>query len=168
MTSIKQRLLSFFRHSPRLIAIGYAIWRRFQAKYSIGAVGVVINSEGRVLLVEHALHPKYIWGLPGGWVGRNENPAAAVRRELREELSLDVEIETLLLAETPFKNHLDLIYLCRANSEIGALSYELLSYRWFVPNELPKILDVHRRAIEQAIQLRQHSFPFEASGNYVQ
>lgn len=53
----------------------------------IAAGALFFDEHGRVLLV----HPTYkdTWDLPGGYVERGESPAAACRRELREELGLD-------------------------------------------------------------------------------
>lgn len=51
------------------------------------AAGALFVDEGQVLLV----HPTYkdTWDLPGGYVERGESPAAACRREVREELGID-------------------------------------------------------------------------------
>jgi len=52
-----------------------------------GAKAVLVCG-GEVLLVRHSYGPNR-WELPGGGVRRREEPAAALRRELREELGLD-------------------------------------------------------------------------------
>ena len=65
----------------------------------VGALGVVLDDRGRVLLAEHVFRPRYPWGLPGGWLKRHEHPARGVERELHEETGLDVEVVQLLLAE---------------------------------------------------------------------
>ena len=154
---VRRRILVFLRHFPWLFYIGHRFWRLFQAKYSVGAVGVVFNDEGKVLLVEHAFHAKYAWGLPGGWVDRHEDPAMTVRRELLEELSLDVEVGPILLVETPFRYHLDLAYLCRPLGKVGTLNYELLDYGWFDTENLPKMLSVHHRAVTRALEMTHHT-----------
>src|SRR5208283_1780936 len=57
------------------------------------AAGVVIE-RGRVLLAQRkrGAHLEGAWELPGGKVDPGEDPRAAVRRELAEELGLDVEV----------------------------------------------------------------------------
>jgi 8-oxo-dGTP pyrophosphatase MutT (NUDIX family) len=51
---------------------------------------VLRDAAGRVLLVRHTYGDRRAWELPGGWVGREEDPVAAARREAREELGADV------------------------------------------------------------------------------
>ncbi|GAA4807950.1 NUDIX hydrolase [Actinomycetospora chlora] len=55
----------------------------------VAAGALFVNPTGQVLLV----HPTYkdTWDIPGGYVERGESPAAACRREVLEELSLDRE-----------------------------------------------------------------------------
>ena len=143
------------RRAPRLVYLGARVYRIFQPKYSIGVVGILFNEDGRLLLVEHVFHPKHPWGLPGGWLSKNENPAQTVIRELQEELELEVEIGPVVLAEIAFRGHLDMAYLCSARSTIGNLSSELLAYRWYDPYDLPPVEGFHRRAIARALELQQ-------------
>ncbi len=116
-------------------------------------MGIVFNAEGHVLLVEHVFHPQSPWGPPGGWIGRNENPAEAVRREIQEELELTVGVGLPILTEVTLGRHLDIAYLCYPKSEIGNLSYELLEYRWCDPHNLPTTKKFNRRAIERALEI---------------
>lgn len=53
---------------------------------AFGAAGAVYDAQGRVLLVRHTYMDG--WRLPGGGVGRGEAAAAAVLRELKEEVGL--------------------------------------------------------------------------------
>jgi 8-oxo-dGTP diphosphatase len=150
---LRRRFSGMLRRTPALFSVVYAVYHLFQPKYSVGVVGVVLNEHGQVLLVEHVFHPRHPWGLPGGWMDRNEQPRHAVVRELKEELDLDVEVSRLLLAEVSFRNHMDFAFLCRTSGEIGSLSGELLSYDWFDPTQLPHLVPFHYLAISQALQL---------------
>ncbi|MDT0351119.1 NUDIX hydrolase [Pseudonocardia charpentierae] len=60
----------------------------------VAAGALFFDDQGRVLLV----HPTYkdTWDIPGGYVERGESPAAACRRELREELGIDRETLKLI------------------------------------------------------------------------
>jgi ADP-ribose pyrophosphatase YjhB (NUDIX family) len=150
-----RRLANFLQRAPWLIVIARIFWRLIQPKFSAGAVGVVFNQEGHVLLVEHVFHPYAPWGLPGGWIDRNENPSETVRRELHEELNLTIEVGPVLLVEVDFGNHLDLAYLCFKTGNVGALSRELLDYTWCDPEQLPRLPSFHYRAIQAALKMNQ-------------
>lgn len=150
---LTKRLALMLRRSPWAIAAAHHVYRRFQARYTIGVAGVIFNPRREVLLVEHIFHPQVPWGLPGGWVDRTEGPQNALIREMEEELALSVEIGPTLVAETPYRNHIDIAYLCSTDDKIGSLSYELQSYRWYDTRHLPNLKDFHYKAIDRAIQL---------------
>jgi 8-oxo-dGTP pyrophosphatase MutT (NUDIX family) len=93
-------------------------------RHHIGAVGVIFNDAGQVLMVEHVFRPYHAWGLPGGWVNRGENPAQTIQREVKEELNLTIDIE-------------------QARS-----GYEVLSTRWVDPEQIEwRLLPLQQRAI---------------------
>ena len=71
----------------------------FMPRQHVGVVGVLFNQMGQVLLAEHVFRPLFPWGLPGGWIGRGEDPAKALEREFEEELGLQVMVKQLLLCE---------------------------------------------------------------------
>jgi 8-oxo-dGTP diphosphatase len=137
---------------PILAVIIRKIVRLFQGRYTAGVVGVVINSRGEVLIVEHVFHPDCPWGLPGGWLGWREAPHLAIARELKEETGLIVEVIKPLLVERGYsKTHLDIAFLCIARTEPISLSSELLSYQWIHPNRVPEMLSFHKRSIAAAL-----------------
>jgi len=61
------------------------------------AVGaIVVDSEGRVLLVQRGRPPgEGLWSLPGGRVERGETLRDALTREVREETGLAIEVGPL-------------------------------------------------------------------------
>lgn len=62
------------------------------------AGGVLFHdSDGRILMVEPVYKPT--WDIPGGLANDDESPLAACRREVREEMKLDVEPGRLLVVD---------------------------------------------------------------------
>jgi 8-oxo-dGTP diphosphatase len=68
-----------------------------QARKRVSADALIRDEHGRVMLVDPGYKPG--WDMPGGMAEANEPPAECVRRELREELSLDVTLAGLLVVD---------------------------------------------------------------------
>jgi ADP-ribose pyrophosphatase YjhB (NUDIX family) len=68
-----------------------------QARKRVSADVLLRDEEGRVLLVKPTYKPG--WDLPGGMAEANESPDDAARRELKEELGLDVVLRGLLVVD---------------------------------------------------------------------
>ncbi len=63
----------------------------------IVVAGALIDADGRVLLAQRPTDKDRggLWEFPGGKLNANETPEAALVRELKEELALDVEASCL-------------------------------------------------------------------------
>ena len=61
------------------------------------AVVALIEANERVLLIRRAVNPgRGLWALPGGYMDAGELPDAALRREVREEVGIDITVGELL------------------------------------------------------------------------
>ncbi|WP_331733436.1 NUDIX hydrolase (plasmid) [Embleya sp. NBC_00888] len=68
-----------------------------QARKRVASDALLLDVDGRVLLVDPTYKPD--WDLPGGMAEANETPVDAVRRELAEELGLDIRFNDLLCVD---------------------------------------------------------------------
>jgi ADP-ribose pyrophosphatase YjhB (NUDIX family) len=64
------------------------VWRVFGPR-TVGVRGLVVDGDGRILLVRHT-YGAPAWHLPGGGVKRREGLADALRRELRQEAGVEI------------------------------------------------------------------------------
>src|SRR3954468_15540216 len=64
--------------------------RRVTPSFTVGAMCLIERSDGRVLLIRHLYRRR--WGVPGGLLQRQESATDAARREVFEEVGLDVDL----------------------------------------------------------------------------
>ncbi len=110
-------------------------------------VGALIFRDDCILLVERGKEPlKGYWSLPGGVVEAGETLEQAIRREVREETNLEVEIvRTLEIFERIMRDadgrpeyHYVLIdYLCRSASGDPKPADDAAKVEWVRRDELP-------------------------------
>lgn len=76
--------------------------RRYPAAPMVGTAAVVFDAAGRVLLVRRARPPRAgQWGLPGGLLDLGERLVDGVRREVREECDVEIDVRELVAAFEP-------------------------------------------------------------------
>ncbi len=136
-STTKQRLARWIARPPMpsLLALAAAL---VVPRHRLGALVVMFDEEGRVLLLEHVFHNPNPWGLPGGWLRRGETPGQAAVRELEEETGLKCQLGAVVLISREIRpSHLTVVFNARlAGGELD-LGREILSARWFEPNDLP-------------------------------
>ena len=111
--------------------------RGTQNKFTVSVTAVVLNDEGKILLLDHVLRPQYGWGTPGGFVDNGEQPADAVRREILEETGLELTDLELVWVRT-IVSHIEIIFRARANGEPQAKSREIHAAGWFEIDAMPE------------------------------
>lgn len=110
-------------------------------------VSGLVEKDGKVLLVKEILESKLpYWIVPGGKVEFGESLVDAVKREIKEETNLDVEVVKLL----DFKEHVNLKYdyhtvifffLVKPLNESIKLPGEILDAKFFAKEDI-KSLDL--------------------------
>ncbi|MBE0698906.1 MAG: NUDIX domain-containing protein [Anaerolineaceae bacterium] len=122
-------------------------------KFLIGVAAVVLDENENVLFFKHTYRPEMPWGLPGGWLKKNENPARAVEREICEESGLVVEVlHPLWVTERNHVAGLDIIYLGRPVSGVFRPSVEVSEARYFALKDFPVVYPDTEEIIGMAIE----------------
>jgi|AntRauMinimDraft_4_1070384.scaffolds.fasta_scaffold01022_6 8-oxo-dGTP pyrophosphatase MutT (NUDIX family) len=90
------------------------------------------------------------WELPGGRMGSCESVSECLHREVREETSLSLEIEDILLANSWLndQNHerFAVYYVCETDQRSVSLSKEHADFKWVSPSEAAFILPAPQAA----------------------
>jgi ADP-ribose pyrophosphatase len=116
------------------------------------AVGVVpVADDGRVLLVQQWRHPveRLTWSIPAGAIERNESPADAAARELREEAAHAPAKLTPLYRYHPTIGVADQtfhVFLAQGlqptdGADTDRSNNEIHATRFFTPDEISQLLD---------------------------
>jgi 8-oxo-dGTP diphosphatase len=119
----------------------------------LGAATVVVDDSGRVLLVKHS-YGELNWELPGGGGEAGESAEETARREMREEVG--VELLTMRLAGVYWDPQSDahhFVFQARtAGTPRLADPKEIAELGWFLPDALPRPMsDFTVRRITDAI-----------------
>lgn len=122
---------------------------RANPRFLVGVNGIGIDPEGRVILARHRFGTPE-WRLLGGFIEREESFQEALRREIREETGLDVEVGPILEANTGHRwARIEVVYAYRFVGGRLALTGELREMRPFPLDELPPVRADHRGILER-------------------
>ncbi len=140
VNSWKESVARLVRRQPFRGMMAWGV-RAVVPRQRVGVALVAFNADEEVFLLRHVLHTAIPWGLPGGWLARDEAPACGVARELREETGLSAIIgPAVCVAHEPSPAHIALAYLGWIAPGTMALNAEVLEGRWFAADELPRPL----------------------------
>ena len=135
-----------------------------QTEHPIATVGaLIVNQRGEVLMIR--THKwSHLWGIPGGKIRRGETCESALRREIREETSLEISaIEFVMVQdciEPPeFERSAHFLLMnyvarCTAAIPVVKLNDEAEEFQWLPPQpalNLP-LNQPTRILIEEAIR----------------
>lgn len=141
IAATQRALLRVWRRIPRLMRRW--IVRVIAPSFTVGAACVIERDDGRILLVR--LVYRNGWGLPGGLIKRREDVAVCARREVAEEIGLDVELvsEPAVVVDGP-PQRVDVVFRARPAAGVdpdsaGPVSAEIREVRWCAADELPTL-----------------------------
>ena len=137
------------RLDPLIRRVLYGYWR-FARGLTLGVRAVVLDSQGRVFLVQHS----YVagWHLPGGGVEAGETIRAALARELMEEGNIALGAEPALFGvyfnrRASRRDHVAVFVVRDFRQDTPPVpNYEIVAHGFFSPDALPPETSAATRA----------------------
>ncbi len=120
-------------------------------------VQLIAIADGKVLLQKRNLDPeKGAWALVAGYLSWGETIEEAMKRELYEEMGLEVENLSLVAVHSDptrdkdGRQNIAIVFSGEVNGELNIDSHEVKEVAWFNLNELPEVIAFdHRKMIEE-------------------
>jgi ADP-ribose pyrophosphatase YjhB (NUDIX family) len=138
---VQRLLLHVWRRVPSIVRRW--IVRTAAPSFTVGGACVVERDDGSILLVR--LVYREGWGLPGGLIKRGEEVDDCARREVAEEVGLEVELTSapaVVVDSRP--QRVDVVFRARPGPGIdpdsaAPRSVEIREVGWFAPDDLPRL-----------------------------
>ena len=140
--ALQRVAFTLFGRLPRRVRV--RLVRTIAPSFTVGSICVIERTDGRIALIQQRYRKR--WGLPGGLLARGESPDAAARREVREEIGIEVDLvgEPVVVVESDVRR-VDVVFRAVAVAEDPGLddlvptSAEIRSVGWFAPDRLPEL-----------------------------
>jgi 8-oxo-dGTP diphosphatase len=133
--------LQVFRRLP--VRARRRVVRTVAPGFTVGAICLIERPDGALLLVRQTYRNG--WGIPGGLLKRGESPEDAARREVAEEVELDIELvgEPAVVVDEGARR-VDIIFRARPAAGVDAAdarprSPEIAEAGWFPADRLPEL-----------------------------
>lgn len=139
MRSILKRIIKYFRP---------IYWPFVKAYFLIFSpetrgVRIILTHQGEVLFIKNTYGLKY--NFPGGGLGKNEDPELGIRREVKEELGIDLKDIVYLDSVIPDikyeyrKNTISIFTAELENKNISINSLEVADAQWLPKGKQPPL-----------------------------
>ena len=106
---------------------------------------LLANQDGEFLVLQRpssSIRNPSKWDFPGGKMTLEKPYLLELRREVKEETGLDIEVERIIgITETllPLQKVITLIFRGRASSKDIKLSDEHTTFKWIIPDQMDSL-----------------------------
>ena len=130
----------------------YVLWF-FHSKFIVGVSGVVLNDKKEILLLRHRFWKKGSWGLPSGYAIKSEKLEDSLKREVKEETNLDIEVMRVVRMVSGYKLRIEVSFFARLlGGDMMLDDKEVLEAKFFSLTSLPDtVLESHKEIIKLAL-----------------
>ena len=129
----------------------------------IASVKALIKNQDRFLFLKEQLHKGEIWDLPGGKIEYGESPLEALKREVKEELGIDIKIGRPVgtwwfISKNNRHQVICSTYLCqwqddfKINLTQNPADEDITEYFWLTKSEILKISDMIEPSLKELIK----------------
>ena len=113
-------------------------------------VKCIIQNDGKILMIRNTYGHK-LWTFPGGGIDLGETTEQAVKREVMEEVGVEVN-DLLRIGEfttkAEYKRDVVTVFVARSkNGQFKIDEKEILEAGWFSPDNLPTISEYAKKVI---------------------
>lgn len=112
----------------------------------VAVKGIVLKEDGKILVIKRSEKEdvfKDLWDTPGGEIEFGENLKQALKREIKEEVGMEVEVLFPINTWSFFRNKrtyvVGITFLCKPRSKDVSLSGEHKEYKWVCEEEVDKL-----------------------------
>lgn len=134
--------LRVFGRLPRFVRT--RIVRTLYPTFTAGVGVCLVRPDGRICLVRHSYSKG--WGIPGGMMDGEEQPGETAVREMREELSVDIDVDGHAIpVRTPGRKHFNYLFRVPVDDALAdrtvPSSPEIVAADWFAMDALPDLAE---------------------------
>lgn len=105
---------------------------------------IIMNEKGEILIVQDK--ESGVWELPGGRLHEDEDPKEGLKREIKEELSMDISIkkifDTFVFKGVSDTSHFVVVYFCEPVGDLDKMKIqekEIMDIKWISPEQLGEL-----------------------------
>lgn len=117
---------------------GFIFWQNSKPTAS-----ALIVDQDKLLLVKRAIPHKGMWDIPGGFLELGEHPEDGVKREMKEELGINIIINKFIgIVMDRYGDNdniwtLNIFYEARIANGVPTPASDVCEYKWFSVEDLP-------------------------------